>query len=162
MLKPKTRRLYLISALLLGFGGATAFMLVGFSSSLTYFLSPRQVVAHAPPVGETFRLGGIVETGTIQATQSGESLTTRFDVTDGQASVPVVYTGILPDLFGAGQGVVTIGAMTPGGVFHAKEVLAKHGSTYMPRDVAEALKKAGKWNPKFGPAPGPDALGSSS
>ncbi|WP_297442396.1 cytochrome c maturation protein CcmE [Acidocella sp.] len=162
MIKPKTRRLYMLSALLLGFGGATALALVGFSSSLTYFLSPRQVAAHAPPAGETFRLGGIVEAGTVQTTQTGESLTTRFDVTDGQAAVPVIYTGILPDLFGVGQGVVTIGALEPDGAFHAEEVLAKHGSTYMPRDVAQSLKDAGKWNPKFGPAPGPDALGSPS
>jgi cytochrome c-type biogenesis protein CcmE len=91
--------------------------------------------------------------GTVQTTLADGTPTTHFQVTDGQASVPVTFTGVLPDLFREGQGVVAIGAMTADGKFSADEVLAKHGATYMPKDVAEALEKTGKWNPKFGPPP---------
>jgi cytochrome c-type biogenesis protein CcmE len=155
MRKPKTRRLYLMLACLLCFGAAVGLTLVGFSSSLTYFLSPRQVAAHAPPAGETFRLGGIVQTGTVKTTLAGDVPTTHFAVTDGQAAVPVMFTGVLPDLFREGQGVVAIGALGPDGTFNASEVLAKHGATYMPKDVAQDLAKAGKWNPAYGPRPEP-------
>jgi len=153
MRKPKTKRLYLLLLCGLCLSAAVGLTLYGFSSSLTYFLSPRQVEAHAPPAGETFRLGGIVQTGTVRTTLSGDTPTTHFAVTDGQAAVPVVFTGVLPDLFREGQGVVAIGALGPDGVFAADEVLAKHGATYMPKDVAEDLAKSGKWNPAFGPPP---------
>jgi cytochrome c-type biogenesis protein CcmE len=153
MRKPKTKRMYLLFACLLCFGAAVGLTLYGFSSSLTYFLSPRQVAAHAPPAGETFRLGGIVQTGSVRTTMNGQAPTTRFAVTDGQAAVQVVFTGVLPDLFREGQGVVAIGALGPDGTFAADEVLAKHGATYMPRDVAEDLAKSGKWNPAYGPPP---------
>jgi cytochrome c-type biogenesis protein CcmE len=79
--------------------------------------------------------------------------TTVFRVTDGRASIPVTFSGVLPDLFREGQGVVAIGSMTSTGTFAADEVLAKHGASYMPKDVEEALKNAGKWDPKFGPPP---------
>ncbi|HUW79573.1 MAG TPA: cytochrome c maturation protein CcmE, partial [Acidocella sp.] len=82
--------------------------------------------------------------------------TTSFRVTDGQASIPVTFTGLLPDLFREGQGIVAIGAMTSAGTFSADQVLAKHGASYMPKDVEQALKNAGKWNPKYGPPPAAD------
>ncbi len=81
---------------------------------------------------------------------------TSFRVTDGQASIPVTFTGVLPDLFREGQGVVAIGSMDATGTFAADEILAKHGADYMPKDVEEALQKSGKWNPKYGPPPAAD------
>lgn len=153
MRTPKKRRLYLVLACGLCFSAAVGLTLAAFSSSLTYFLSPRQVVAKAPPLGQSFRLGGIVEAGSVRTTLAGDTPTTHFAVTDGRAAVPVDYTGVLPDLFREGQGVVAIGAMGPGGVFVADEVLAKHGAAYMPRDVEQALKEAGKWDPRYGPPP---------
>lgn len=151
----KKRRLYLILVCLLCFSGATALSLEAFSSSLTYFLSPHQVEAKPPLVGEVFRLGGIVQVGTISTRVDNGIVTTSFAVTDGSAAIKVIYTGILPDLFRAGQGVVVIGALTKTGNFLADEVLAKHGADYMPKDVEEALKHSGKWNPDFGPPPNP-------
>lgn len=151
----KRRRLYLILVCFICFGGALGLGLAAFSSSLTYFLSPRQIVAKAPPVGERFRLGGIVENGTVRSSLTNGVPVTRFAVTDGQAAVTVVYVGELPDLFRAGQGVVVIGALKPGLVFQADTVLAKHSADYMPKDVEVALQKSGKWNPAFGPPPNP-------
>lgn len=150
----KKRRLYIVLACGLGLGAATALSLAAFSSSLTYFLSPREVLLKHPGPGETFRLGGIVQANSVSTTVRDGTPTTRFRITDGQASIPVTYTGVLPDLFREGQGIVAIGQMTPSHTtFAASEVLAKHGSSYMPRDVEQALKSAGKWNPKYGPPP---------
>lgn len=112
-------------------------------------------MAKAPPPGDIFRLGGIVQVGTISSTLKGDIPTTYFSVTDGQAAIKVTYTGVLPDLFRAGQGVVVIGALKKNGVFRADEVLAKHGADYMPKDVEEALKHSGQWNPAYGPPPDP-------
>jgi cytochrome c-type biogenesis protein CcmE len=153
MRTPKKRRLYLVLACGLCFSAAVALSLAAFSSSLTYFLSPRQVVAKAPALGLSFRLGGVVEAGSVNTTLAGETPTTHFAVTDGRAAVPVIFTGVLPDLFREGQGVVAIGSMGAGGVFVADEVLAKHGAAYMPKDVEQSLKEAGKWDPKYGPPP---------
>ncbi|HEX7388569.1 MAG TPA: cytochrome c maturation protein CcmE, partial [Acidiphilium sp.] len=98
----------------------------------------------------------------IKSTRDGKPYTT-FEVTDGQAAIPVVFTGVLPGLFRQGQGVVTLGAMAPDDrEFIATTVLAKHGADYMPRDVELALRKSGKWNPKFGPAPNPGAWDDKS
>lgn len=153
MRPPKRRRLYLVLVCGLCFSAAVALTLAAFSSSLTYFLSPRQVVTAPPAMGQSFRLGGIVEAGSVATTLAGETPTTHFAVTDGRAAVNVSFTGVLPDLFREGQGVVAIGSMGPGGVFMADEVLAKHGAAYMPKDVEQELKEAGKWDPKFGPPP---------
>jgi cytochrome c-type biogenesis protein CcmE len=154
MMTRKKRRLWIVLACGLGLSTATALMLVAFRSSLTFFMSPGQVLAENPPTGSVFRLGGIVQTGTVTESQRDGRPYTRFSITDGQAAIPVVFTGVLPGLFREGQGVVTIGAMAPGGKrFLAASVLAKHGSTYMPLAVEQALKKSGKWNPKFGPPP---------
>ncbi len=149
----KKRRLYLFFACALAVGGAAALSLTAFSSTLTYFLGPRQVLAKAPAPGLSFRLGGIVQVGSVNTSIVAGTPTTHFRVTDGQASIPVVFSGVLPDLFREGQGVVAIGSMSAGGGFVADEVLAKHGASYMPKDVEQALKDAGKWNPKFGPPP---------
>jgi cytochrome c-type biogenesis protein CcmE len=153
MRKPKTRRLYLVLICGLCLGAAAGLMLAAFSSTLTYFLSPREVLVKHPAQGLTFRLGGIVQVGTVKTTDIAGVPTTLFRVTDGRAAVPVVFTGVLPDLFREGQGVVAIGSMGPGGVFEADEVLAKHGAAYMPKDVEQSLKEAGKWDPKYGPPP---------
>lgn len=150
----KQRRLWIVIACGVGLSTATALMLVAFRSSLSYFLSPREVVAQHPPPGQQFRLGGIVQVGTVDKGQRNGKPYTTFRVTDGQASVPVVYSGVLPGLFRQGQGVVTIGRMTSGDrEFVASMVLAKHGANYMPPAVEKALKTAGKWNPKYGPPP---------
>jgi cytochrome c-type biogenesis protein CcmE len=151
----KKRRLYLVLTCGLCLCAATGLMLAAFSSTLTYFLSPRQVLAKDPAPGMDFRLGGIVQVGTVSTkiAAGSDAPTTSFRVTDGQASVPVTFTGVLPDLFREGQGVVAIGAMTANGTFAASDVLAKHGSDYMPKDVEQALKQAGKWNPIYGPPP---------
>ena len=153
MRTPRKKRLYLVLACLVCLGGAVALTLAAFSSSLTYFLSPRQIAANAPPQGQSFRLGGIVQVGSVSTTVANETPTTRFAVTDGRAAVQVVYSGVLPDLFREGQGIVAIGSMGPGGVFMADEVLAKHGADYMPKDVEQELKESGKWDPRFGPPP---------
>jgi cytochrome c-type biogenesis protein CcmE len=153
MRTPKRRRLYLVLVCGLCLSAAVALTLAAFSSTLTYFLSPHQVEQKAPAVGLSFRLGGIVEAGSVHTTLAGETPTTHFAVTDGQAAVPVVFTGVLPDLFREGQGVVAIGSMGPDGSFVADEVLAKHGAAYMPKDVEQELQKSGKWDPKYGPPP---------
>jgi len=149
----KKRRLYLFAACAVGVGSATALSLSAFSSTLTYFLSPRAVLAKDPAPGLSFRLGGIVQVGSVNTTVVDGTPTTHFRVTDGQASIPVTFSGVLPDLFREGQGVVAIGSMTSTNTFNADEVLAKHGSSYMPKDVEQALQNAGKWNPKYGPPP---------
>lgn len=162
MLRPKKRRLYLAIVCMLCFSGAVALSLAAFSSSLTYFLSPQQVETKPPPTGELFRLGGIVQEGTISTSNYNADAITTFYVTDGRAAIEVKYAGILPDLFRAGQGVVILGALTKNGIFVASEVLAKHSADYMPRDVEEALKNSGKWNPAFGPPPNPSSWNDMS
>ena len=156
MMTRKKRRLWIVLACGLGLSTATALMLVAFRSSLTFFMSPQQVMAENPAPGSTFRLGGIVQVGTVVESQRGGRPYTRFRITDGRASIPVSFTGALPGLFREGQGVVTVGAMAPGErEFRAETVLAKHSADYMPKGVEEALRKSGKWNPKFGPPPPP-------
>jgi cytochrome c-type biogenesis protein CcmE len=154
MMTRKKRRLWVVLACGLGLSTAAALMLVAFRSSLTFFMSPQQVLAENPPPSATFRLGGVVQVGTVVESQRDGRPYTRFRITDGRASIPVVFSGVLPGLFREGQGVVTVGAMAPGGKqFRAANVLAKHGATYMPKAVEQALEKSGKWNPKFGPPP---------
>jgi len=149
----KKRRLYLFFACALAVGSAAALSLTAFSSTLTYFLGPREVLAKNPAPGLSFRLGGIVQVKTVDTVIMNGTPTTHFRATDGRASIPVTYSGVLPDLFREGQGVVAIGAMSSNGNFVADEVLAKHGASYMPKDVEQSLKDAGKWNPKYGPPP---------
>jgi cytochrome c-type biogenesis protein CcmE len=149
----KHRRLVIVLACGIGLGSASALALNAFSSSMVYFMAPSDIAAKQPAVGRAIRLGGLVQAGSLhRETVDGEP-TAVFTVTDGKKSIAVTYTGILPDLFREGQGVVALGALEPGNVFRASEVLAKHDETYMPKDVADALKKAGMWNPAKGPAP---------
>ena len=142
-MKRKHRRLVLVLAGMGVLSAAVALVLVAFQETVTFFYSPSEVHAEAPPAARAFRLGGLVEEGSVKKQSDG--LTTEFRVTDLATSVPVTYRGILPDLFREGQGVVTEGRLGADGVFVAEEVLAKHDETYMPREVADALKKSGQW-----------------
>ncbi len=144
----KRRRLYVLLACAIGLGSATALTLTAFSDNLVFFVSPSDIATKGAS-GRTVRLGGLVEQGSVQRGNGGAT----FKVTDGASSVTVRYAGILPDLFREGQGVVTLGTLQSDGSLKASEVLAKHDETYMPKEVAEALKKSGQWKPDSGPPP---------
>lgn len=149
----KRRRMVVVLACALGLGSATALGLSAFGDNLVFFVAPSDLHAHAAGPGRTLRLGGLVEAGSVQRRDVNGVPTAHFRITDGRAAVDVAYTGILPDLFREGQGAVTLGTLLPDGSFRAAEVLAKHDETYMPKDVAEALKRTGQWNPADGPPP---------
>ncbi|HEY0420295.1 MAG TPA: cytochrome c maturation protein CcmE [Acetobacteraceae bacterium] len=149
----KHRRLAILLACGLGLGSAAALTFSAFRDNMVFFVPPSEIASKAPAPGRTFRMGGLVEAGSVTRASEGGKPVARFRVTDGAASVQVDYAGILPDLFREGQGVVTLGALRPDGSFQASEVLAKHDETYMPRDVADALKKTGHWNPEKGGPP---------
>jgi len=138
----KQRRLTLIGTGLGVLGLAAGLVLYALNDAIVFFNSPTDVLEKHVAPGARIRLGGLVKPGTLTR---GDNLAVRFEVTDGNKSLPVTYVGILPDLFREGQGVVTEGAMDPGGSFKADSVLAKHDETYMPKEVAEALKKQGHW-----------------
>jgi cytochrome c-type biogenesis protein CcmE len=123
-------------------GLAATLILNAFRSNLVFFYSPSQVAANEAPVGRSFRIGGMVEEGSLQRGPDG--VTVRFVVTDTAKSIPVAYKGILPDLFKEGKGVVAQGQLEADGVFHAAEVLAKHDENYMPPEAADAVEKARK------------------
>jgi len=146
----KRRRLYVLLACGLGLGSASALALSAFSGDLVFFISPSQIADKAPPPGRSFRLGGLVEAGSVQRVMVNGHPEAVFGVTDGHATVRVDYAGILPDLFREGQGIVALGAIAPDGSFRASEVLAKHDENYMPKEVVDALKKSGRWNPASG------------
>lgn len=143
----KQRRLTLIGFSLGVLGVAAGLVLYALSGSITLFNSPTDVVEKAIQPGTRIRLGGLVEPGSIRR---GEHMQVRFSVTDGRNSVPVAYTGVLPDLFREGQGVVTEGIIEPGRQFRADSVLARHDENYMPKEVADALKKQGHWKDEKG------------
>jgi cytochrome c-type biogenesis protein CcmE len=124
-----------------GIGVAAALVLNAFQSNLVFFFTPTQVAANEAPRDRAFRIGGLVEEGSVQ--RDKDALTVRFRVTDTAKTIPVVYVGILPDLFREGKGVVAQGRIGPDGTFKASEVLAKHDENYMPPEAADALKKAG-------------------
>jgi len=147
----KQRRLGFLSLGLLALGGATAMVLAAFSDTLVFFYSPSDVAAQAVGLERRIRIGGLVENGSLQRSDDGRRIT--FRVTDGNAQLAVAYDGILPDLFREGQGVVAEGKLRPDGVFAASNVLAKHDEKYMPREVADALKKSGLWQ-EGAPPPG--------
>jgi cytochrome c-type biogenesis protein CcmE len=140
---PLRKRFSIALGILAVVGGATTLVLNAFQSNLVFFFSPSQIVAKEAPVGRTFRLGGLVVAGSVQR----EGVAVRFEVTDTATTVPVQFSGILPDLFKEGKGVVAQGKLE-NGVFQAKEVLAKHDENYMPPEAAEALKNAAKSNAK--------------
>ena len=139
-MKPRTKRALAIVGGLAALGIASALVLNAFNSNLVFFFSPTQVLAHEAPRDRSFRIGGLVEEGSLQREPTG--LTIRFVVTDLAKQVPVTYTGLLPDLFKEGKGVVAQGKLGSDGVFRAEQVLAKHDENYMPPEAAEALKKA--------------------
>lgn len=139
----KTRRLYLLLGGLAALALAAVLVLTAFRDNLVFFYSPSDVVEKSVPADRRFRLGGLVEPGSIEK----DGIVTRFRVTDGAKVLPVSFKGMLPDLFREGQGVVADGRLNNEGQFVATEVLAKHDENYIPREVAEALKKTGNWHP---------------
>ena len=141
-MKPRHKKLAIITAGVAALGIASALVLNAFQSNLVFFFSQSQVAAKEAPIGKSFRIGGLVEEGSVKREDS--STTVRFAVTDTAKTIPVVYTGILPDLFREGKGVVAQGKISADGIFMADEVLAKHDENYMPPEAAEALEQAGK------------------
>ncbi len=139
-MKARHRRFAWIGAGLAAVGIAAALVLSAFQSNLVFFFSPTQVLAREAPQGRAFRIGGLVEAGSL--VREKDSLTVRFRVTDTAETIPVVYTGLLPDLFKEGKGVVAQGALEPDGTFRATEVLAKHDENYMPPEAKAALEQA--------------------
>ena len=141
-MKSRHKRIAVITAGLAALGIAAALVLNAFQSNLVFFFSQTQVLANEAPRGKAFRIGGMVETGSIKRENDG--LTVHFRVTDTAQTIPVVYTGILPDLFKEGKGVVAQGRLQPDGAFPATEVLAKHDENYMPPDAKHAIEQAQK------------------
>jgi cytochrome c-type biogenesis protein CcmE len=140
-LKPRTKRALAIAGSLAALGVAVALVLNAFQSNLVFFFTPTQVAKKEVPLDRNFRIGGLVEGGTV--VRQKDALNVTFKVTDGAESIPVTYTGILPDLFKEGKGVVAEGRVGSDGIFRASQVLAKHDENYMPPEAAEALKQAG-------------------
>lgn len=138
-MKPRHRRIALIVAGVAGLGLAAWLVLSAFQQNLVFFFTPTQVAANEAPQGRAFRIGGMVEVGSVKRQPDG--VTVQFVVTDTAKSIPVAYKGVLPDLFREGKGVVTQGRLE-NGLFVASEVLAKHDENYMPPEAAEALKRA--------------------
>lgn len=136
----KRQRLTLIALAGLLLAGATGLVLTALGDNLAFFISPSEVAAGAHQPGQRFRLGGLVQAGSVERDPSNGHV--RFAVTDRVNAVPVTYGGLLPDLFREGQGIVAEGTLGPDGVFRATEVLAKHDESYMPPEAAEALKRA--------------------
>ena len=139
-MKPRHKRALAIACGLAALGVASALVLNAFNSNLVFFFSPSQVAAKEAPQDRSFRIGGLVEEGSIQRESQGLSI--RFVVTDLAHKIPVTYTGLLPDLFKEGKGVVAQGKLGDDGVFRAEQVLAKHDENYMPPEAAAALKNA--------------------
>jgi cytochrome c-type biogenesis protein CcmE len=138
-MKARHKRMGFLAVGVAALGVATWLVVNALGSNLSYFFSPTEVVEKKSPENHIFRLGGLVKPGSLER---GQELTVRFVVTDNAHEVKVAYTGILPDLFDEGQGVIAQGKMTPDGTFVAEEVLAKHDENYMPPEVQEALAKS--------------------
>ena len=139
-MKPRHKRAAIAVGVLAAVGVGAALVLNAFNSNLVFFYTPTQIAAKEAPTGRTFRIGGMVESGTVVR----DGVTVRFMVTDTAKTVPVKYEGVLPDLFKEGKGVVAQGQLGPDGVFVAREVLAKHDENYMPPEAADAVQKANK------------------
>jgi cytochrome c-type biogenesis protein CcmE len=146
----KQRRLVLIGGSLGVLAVAAGLILYALSGSIIFFNSPTDVVEKHVAPGTRIRLGGLVKPGSLQR---GDNLAVHFQVTDGSNAIVVSYQGILPDLFREGQGVVAEGVLEPGNTFKADTVLAKHDEKYMPKEVADALKKQGHWKDEYGKKP---------
>ena len=143
----KRRRLVLIGAALCVLAVAVGLMLNALRDSIVFFTSPSDVAQKHIPAGTRIRVGGLVKPGSVAR---GDNLKISFDVTDGNRDIAVAYQGVLPDLFREGQGVVAEGALDAAGQFSADTILAKHDETYMPKEVADALKKSGHWKDSYG------------
>ncbi|MEE8207724.1 MAG: cytochrome c maturation protein CcmE [Nitrosomonadaceae bacterium] len=141
-MKPRHKKLVIIFVSVAALGLSAKLVLDAFQSNLVFFFSPTQVAANEAPRGKSFRIGGLVEKGSVKRQSDG--ITVNFVVTDTAKVIPVVYTGILPDLFKEGKGVVAQGKLSADGVFRADEVLAKHDENYMPPEAANALEQARK------------------
>jgi cytochrome c-type biogenesis protein CcmE len=141
-MKPRHKRFALIAAGVIALAGAATLVLTAFEDNMVFFFSPSQVAAREAPQGRTFRIGGMVEEGSLQRGADGTSV--KFVVTDTVHTIPVTYRGALPDLFKEGKGVVAQGRLSEDGVFAASEVLAKHDENYMPPEAAHALEQAKK------------------
>jgi cytochrome c-type biogenesis protein CcmE len=144
-MKPRHKKLAIAGGVLVGVAAIAALVLNAFQSNLVFFYSPTQVAAREAPQGRTFRVGGLVEAGSVKR----DGTRVSFVITDTAKTVPVSYEGILPDLFKEGKGVVAQGKLE-GGVFVAREVLAKHDENYMPPEAAEAVQRARQGDPKLG------------
>ncbi len=139
----KQRRIQIIAVAFVALTLSTALIGYALRDGINFFRAPSQIIAEPPAPSETFRIGGLVEEGSLKR---GEGQTISFSVTDGGASVPVTYTGVLPDLFEENQGMVGTGKYI-NGVFEASEILAKHDENYMPAEVVDALKEQGVYKP---------------
>ena len=139
-MKPRHQRMIAIAAGVALVAVAAALVLNAFQGNIVFFFSPSQVASKEAPLDRTFRVGGMVEKGSLKRRPDG--ITVEFVVTDTAKNLPVVYSGLLPDLFKEGKGVVAQGKLGPDGAFHASEVLAKHDENYMPPEAAHALSKA--------------------
>ena len=137
-MKPRHKRLIAIGAGVAALGVAAALVLSAFQQNLVFFFTPSQIAANEAPQGRTFRIGGMVEKGSVKR----DGVEVRFVVTDTAKTIPVLYSGALPDLFREGKGVVAQGQLGADGVFRAREVLAKHDENYMPPEAAEAVQRA--------------------
>ena len=137
-MKPRHKRIVAIAIGVAALGAVTALVLTAFQENLVFFFTPTEVAANKAPQGRTFRIGGMVEKGSVKR----EGVAVQFVVTDTAKTLPVVYSGPLPDLFREGKGVVAQGQLGADGVFRASEVLAKHDENYMPPEAAEAVKRA--------------------
>ena len=142
----KQRRVQVILLTAVALALATGLIGYAMRDGINFFRAPAQIAAEPPAPNETFRLGGLVEDGSLVR---GQGSTIRFSVTDGAATVPVVFTGVLPDLFKEGEGMIGTGRLVDG-VFHASEILAKHDETYMPKEVIDALKEQGVYQEPSG------------
>ena len=157
-MKPRHKRAAIVLGVLSAVGVAVTLVLNAFNSNLVCFYTPAQIAAKEAPQGRTFRVGGLVQAGSVQR----DGVTVNFIVTDTLQAVPVRYEGVLPDLFKEGKGVVAQGQLGADGVFAAREVLAKHDENYMPPEAADALQQAEKMRNKMGstlsPTPAAGAL----
>ena len=142
-MKRKHQRLAMLSGAMLLLAAAAALALTALQDNIVFFYSPSDIAEKGVAAGKRFRVGGLVVDHSVKRLDGGTVI--QFEITDTRKTVPVTYRGVLPDLFREGQGVVAEGALRPDGVFAATEVLAKHDERYMPPEVVQALKKAGKW-----------------
>ena len=150
MTPARKKRLLLIALMVAGIAVGVGFALKALNQNIMFFFSPSDIVAGKAPQNKDFRVGGVVVEGTVK--RPGDGLTVQFDLTDNAETVTVKYTGILPDLFREGQGIIANGQLNGSGEFVANEVLAKHDENYMPPEVMEAMKKSGQAMPSMNPS----------